>query len=490
VQDPVALVRAAAIVALAGTLACSFEVSTTSAWEESTSDDDAEDTTGTTESDVDGTTAIADTTDAESSSSESSSSGGDDDPLAPATYPADRVHSPITASVANRLRALAATAPELADDVFLKTGASTDVNTNNLHCFAGPDVELGAHAGLGETLEFWLAGEAAGTTPFDRDSAATEVGRSASWAIAGDPAPLGVEIDAIAPRVALVHFGTNDMQLGTTPLSALPGFYGAMSELLDLLEARGIVPVVVGLTRRGDDPDADRFIATYNAVLRGLAQQRQVPWLDAHLAIDPLPGHGLGPDGLHLEAYELGACIFDRAGLEHGYNIRNLEQLVALDRMRRVIVDESDALDDVEPAFAPPLGLGTADDPIVLVTLPFADSRDTANDGDSVLDGYPGCGDRDESGPELVYAFAAPDDTPVRIIALDRIGVDGDVHVLGPTVDGASCIARDDTAVATTLGAGMHHVVVDTWAGDGRAHAGPFLLVMVPCDDGDPDCAA
>lgn len=441
--------------------------------------------------DDDGTTGpLADTsgTETTAASSSSSTTGGDVPPAGPATYPADRVHSPITASVAEGLRERVD--PSLAADVFMKTGASTDVNANNLHCFAGDDVELGRHGALADGLAFWLAGDAAGTSSFDRESAATEAGRSAGWAIEGDPAPIDVEIDAIAPSVALVHFGTNDMELGVTPLTALPGFYEAMSELLDALEARGVVPVLVGLTRRGDDPDADRFIGLYNAVIRGMAQARQVPWLDAHLAIDPLPGHGLGPDGLHLEAYDLGACVLDRSGLDHGYNVRNLEQLVSLDRLRRVLVEDEGALDDDEPATAPPTGTGLAREPFAIATLPFADARDTAVDGTAAIDAWGGCSDSDESGAEIVYTLTVEQDAPVRIVALDRIGVDVDVHLLGATVDPEGCVARDDTALATTLQAGTHHVVVDTWAGDGAAHAGAYLLVVVPCDEGDPDCGA
>jgi hypothetical protein len=473
------------VVALAS--ACHVEFHAEVAFDESGST--APDDDGTSSGD-DGTTgAIADTTDGESTSASSSSSttGGDEPSAGPATYPADRVHSPITASVATHLRELVD--PTLAADVFMKTGASTDVNANNLHCFAGDAVDLGRHGELADTLTFWLAGDAAGTSPFDRESAATEVGRSAGWAIEGDPTPLDVEIDAIAPSVALVHFGTNDMELGVTPLTALPGFYEAMSEVLDALEARGVVPVLVGLTRRGDDPDADRFIATYNAVIRGMAQARQIPWLDAHLAIDPLVGHGLGPDGLHLEAYEMGACVLDRAGLAHGYNVRNLVQLESLDRLRRVLVEAEDALDDDQPATAPPMGDGRVDDPFAIGTLPFADARDTSVDGTAAIDAWTGCSASDEGGAEVVYAIAVEEASAVRIVALDRIGVDVDVHLLGATVDPDACVARDDTALATTLEPGSHHVIIDTWAGDGEVHAGAYLLVVVPCDAGDPDCA-
>lgn len=468
-----------------GLAGCAVEgsISITGAWEEDGTAGDESTSSGTTGGDATSTTAVDESGDV------SSSTGGEPPPSGPTFYPADRVHSPITASVATGLRTLADTAPELADDVFLKAGASSDVNTNNLTCFAGDAVDLGEHEDLADTLAFFLAADAAGSTPFDRTSAATEVGRTAAWAIADDPSPLGIEIEALSPRLAFVHFGTNDMELGVTPLTALPGFYEAMSGLLDVLEGRGIVPIVVGLTRRGDDPDADRFIATYNAVLRGMAQARQVPFVDAHLAIDPLAGHGLGPDGLHLEAYDEGACVLDALGLAHGYNVRNLIQLEVLARARAVLVEEVEAIDDPTPEIAAAPGMGTADDPIVVDRLPFADARDTTVDGATAIDAYPGCSDSDESGREVVYAIAPDSETAVRIVVLDRVGADVDVHLLGDAVDGEGCIARDDTAIATTLAPGPAHVVVDTWSDGARPLAGPYLLVVVPCDAGDPDCA-
>ncbi len=446
------------------------------------------------DADADGTSidASSTSTGAGPGSGEGSSDTGDTgEPEAPpwAFYPASRVHSPITAPVAAALRARV-DASEAAQDVFMKVGASSDVNQNNLHCFAGDGIVWGSHAQLQDAWSFFLGGDAAGSSPFDRDSLATEVGRTAAWAITGDPSPLQLEIDALAPSLAFVHYGTNDMNLGVTPLTALPGFYGALMDLLDRAEAAGVIPVLVGLTRRGDDPDADRFIALYNAVLRGVAQARQIPFVDAHLAIDGLPGHGLGADGLHLEPDPRGACVLDDAGLGHGYNVRNLVQLEALARVFDVVQEQVEGLDAPTDEIAPPLGDGLAASPIVIepARLPFADARDTLRDGAAVIDGYPGCGSADESGPELVYALAPAVDTAVRIVVLDGVGTDVDVHVLGDELDPAGCVARDDTAIATTLSEPVR-IVVDSWSDGTSVFGGAYLLVVVPCDDGDPDCA-
>lgn len=415
---------------------------------------------------------------------ESSDDGstGDDPPAGPARYPSDVVHSPIDAHVAARMLEVREAGPELADDVFMKVGASSDVATASLHCFATDAPMLGAHEELADVLALFLGGDADGTSPFDRESLATEAGRSAGWVIDGDPSPLQAELDAIAPALAFVHFGTNDMQLGIDPGAALPGFHVAMAELLDTLELQGVVPIVVGLTKRADDADADRWIPAYNAVLRGMAQARQVPFLDVWRAVDPLANHGLGPDGLHLEAYADGACVLDDQGLAHGYNVRNLVQLEALARVDAALAEAPPGGE----VLAPLEGAGTHDEPWSIDGLPFIHDADTSA-GTMQIDAY-ACSDADEAGPELVYELTLAQATAVRVIALDREGVDVDVHVIAGD-DPATCLARADTTIATTLDPGTWTIVVDTWADGELQYPGAYQLAVVPCDDDDPACA-
>jgi hypothetical protein len=478
--------RVACALGIVGTACRPAGASDEHAWSPETSSTDGT-STGTVGHDTGSDdTGSDDTGSGDSSASSSDDTGSDDttgdppEPAGPARY-GSTVHSPITAEVATMLATIRATDPDLADDVFMKVGASSDVSTANLHCFATDEVDLGAHASLGATLDVFLAGDAAGTTPFDRDSLATEVGRTASWAIDGDPAPLQLELDAVGPSLAFVHYGTNDMELGIDPGTALPGFHVALAELLERLEERGVVAILVGLTRRGDDPAADRWIATYNAVLRAMAQQRQIPFVDAYRAIDPLPGYGLGPDGLHLEAYPDGACIFSDEGLQHGYNVRNLIQLEALDRVTAALAGAPPDADDGLPPIA---GEGTAAEPWTIDALPFVHDADTT-DAESLVDLYD-CGASDESGPERTYALTLIEDTAVRIVALDREGVDVDVHV----ISSGTCLARDDELVSGTLTAGSWRIAVDTWSDGAIDYPGRFVLAVVPCDDGDPDCAA
>jgi hypothetical protein len=88
----------------------------------------------------------------------------------------------------------------------------------------------------------------------------------------------------------------------------------------------------------------------------------------------------------------------------------------------------------------------------------------------------------------LSYGLDLAVDTPLRIVALDRAGVDVDLHVVSAT--SGACAARDDDVVAGTLAAGEWRIVVDTWSDGAIDYPGEFVLVVVPCDADDPGCAS
>ena len=410
-----------------------------------------------------------------------------------ARYPADALRSPITPYVAARLRDVAALA-ELDDRVFMKVGASETVNSNLLYCFAGGahpkyQVDLDGRDALLPTIEYFRAGDAAGTTPFDRPTLAAKVGVSAIWPITGNPSPVAQEIDAIHPRFALVNYGTNDMELGTTHRSAMWPFYDNMSRLLELLLARGIVPVITGLNPRGDTAAAARWSPTYDVLTRAIAEDLQLPYVNLQRAVADLPGKGLIADGVHGNTYTIGGrsepCVFTAAGLGFNYNVRNLLMLEALDAVHATVTEAAPAPDVGPPGWQ---GTGTIGDPFVIDQLPFTHSG-TTSDAHSELDAYSGCAaNQNESGPERVYRIELQHTTALRIAVFDRAGVDVDVHLLGDRADGASCIARDDRIIERTVPAGTYHVVVDTFANASGALAGHYVLVVAACEPGDPDC--
>jgi hypothetical protein len=394
----------------------------------------------------------------------------------------------VTPYVADHIREiLGAGSDTLQSDVFMKVGASSTVSHSTLYCFVEDPVDLGPHTSLQSALDFFLGGDADGTTPFDRETIAARSGHTAMWVVEGDPSPLEEESVAIQPRFAIIHYGTNDMGMGSTYLSAMWGFHEAMMSMIDGLIEDGIVPVLTGISHRGDSASANQWVETYNAVIRGMAQARQVPFIDLHLAMDDLDGFGLAGDGIHLEGYSGGPCVLTEDGLGHGYNRRNLIVLQALNRLYQVGVLGVESLDEAQ---APMAGAGSPSDPYEVTDLPLSDSRDTRDSSSTSLSLYSGCeSDSDESGPEVVYRLTLEESTRIRAIVADRGETDIDIHLLDATATEGGCIARDHNSLEGTLEPGTYHLVLDSWVdADGGVRAGEYQLMVVECHPDDSAC--
>jgi hypothetical protein len=396
----------------------------------------------------------------------------------PATYPGGRRHSPLTPGVVRRLRDVVEDHPDQRADVFAKVGASATVSRNFLACLPGDDVDLAGRDGLQSAIDHFAAGDAGGTDPFTRESSAAVVGWSALNVLEGAPAALDVELDAIAPRVAVVMYGTNDIQRRNVDQYA-----GSMMDLAERLLARGVIPILSSIMPRDDDPEADAEVPAYNGVVRGVAQALQVPFVDFHRELLPLPDHGLAGDQLHPSVYRdadgaANACDFTEAGLGSGYNIRNLVTLEALDRVRRHVLGD-EAAPDRDPAGMDEAG--TIEAPFRVTALPYTHLRDTRDSDQRLIDAYPGCdAPQDESGPELYYRLDLPRPTTIEALVLDRGSVDIDVHLMADPEDPGSCLQRAHTRIRASLDAGTWWFVLDTWVGnDGEPRPGEYLFVVV-----------
>lgn len=382
-------------------------------------------------------------------------------------YPTDRRHSPITAELATRLREVAGADEALAGDVFMKVGDSITASASFLRCFEGSSVDLDGRP-LEATRAHFLAGDAAGTSPYRRESLAAVVGWSASAALAGDPPPLVREHEALRPRFGVVMFGTNDVGFRTSE-----AFARDVWTITDRLLARGTIPLLSTIPPRDDSTSADARVPIFNLAVRAIAQGRGVPLVDYHRELLPLPAHGLAGDGVHPQVYASGGCILTVAGLQFGANVRNLITLEQLDRALRAL--DGEALDDDAPRLH---GTGAPDDPFLVTPLPFAAMGDTRSSPHRTIDRY-GCSSADESGPERVYRLVLS--APARITAsvLSAPGADVDVHLLEGSLAPSACLARDDREVSASVGAGVYYVVADTFVDAGGVEQAGEYLVLV-----------
>ncbi|MCA9606792.1 MAG: SGNH/GDSL hydrolase family protein [Myxococcales bacterium] len=392
-------------------------------------------------------------------------------PTVGALYPRDRTQSPITEAVAAHLRQLAGRG-EAHDDVFVKVGASATVNRHFLRCFSGSEVDLADQSDLSATLRFFNESDHADS--FSRVSRSATVGWHAGRAVWGAPPPVLREVRALDPRFAVVMYGTNDIELGRPQLYA-----ELMLRLTGMLTERGVIPILSTIMPRDDDPEADRLVPLYNAVVRGVAQRRQVPLVDLHRELMRLPDHGIASDGVHPNVLFVDGdprgCDFGPEGLRHGYNVRNLLTLRALDRLRRHVLEEEPAPD--APG-APLEGAGSLARPFVVSELPFAHASDTARSPHRGRDRY-ACGEQDESGPAVVYRIVLEEPAEVAALIAAEEAVDVDLHLLH---DGR-CVTRDDDYLSVELEPGTWDFVVDSFVTPGGdARSGEFLFVVARTD--------
>ena len=395
--------------------------------------------------------------------------------LHPARYAVNRTHSPISPAVAKRLQQIAAVGAGKKPRVFAKVGDSITVSKSFLHCYASTGYNLGSYGALSSTIQHFNP-TLGSTTPFNRTSLAAVVGWSAWSAIKGSPSPLSKEVAAISPSLAVVMYGTNDIQAKN-----IRSYADNMLDIVDQLLKAGVVPLMSTIPPRLDAAWAGLEVPRYNAVVRAIAQGRQVPLMDLNRELDKLPGKGMAGDGIHLKALWTsggkGACDLGTKGLTYGANMRNLVTLQSLQRVKSVMVDGKAAPDAPGPALK---GAGSPASPILIEALPFVDLRDTSKSASKSINVYPGCASTaDESGPEVIYRLTLTKAATIRAMVFDRGTVDIDVHLLGSTVSGAACLKRGHHEVTAQLKAGTYHLSLDTFTKSGVANAGEYLLVVL-----------
>jgi hypothetical protein len=325
----------------------------------------------------------------------------------------------------------------------------------------GSSVDFASRADLRPTSTFFAAG-------FGRASLAAKVGARASFALDG---PLSAELDAVHPRYAVVMFGSNDVQFA--PYGGLADYAEDMLAITDAILAENAIPILTSpppRPLRSSDvaafgPDgADPWVPRYSAVVRGIAQGRQVPFVDLERELRKIPSLGIGSDKLHLNSAGGGACRFDVASLGFGHNTRNLITLEALVRARAAVEGGTSA--DAEDGVAWMSGAGTKADPIVVPETPFADLRPLSGSRETEVAGCAGA-------PPPRYTYRV--ELPKGAVHFGLFGVrDAKLHVR--RAGSSACVPVPDNEGVVPVEAGEHEIIVSAPA----SSTGEILLSVTP----------
>jgi hypothetical protein len=284
-------------------------------------------------------------------------------------YPAGKTYSPMTRSVVDRLRTVLSKSTGRRN-VFMKVGDSMTISNHFLKCFADDTVELGAYGHLEATRRFFnevLLGPP--KTSFNRASLSNRVGWTAADVRRGSPSPLETEISGTRPAFAVLMFGSNGSRL-----DVVHAFEHDLLGDVDQLLSRGVIPLMSTIPPKINKPESMAAIPDMNAIIRAIAQSRQLPLMDYYTALLDLPDYGLNGDGVHPQPYvvqwKAHGCWLNEDALKWGMNVRNLLVLTSLDRVKRFL------LDDQAPEPDPPdlQGEGTSECPWRVEQLPFVDA--------------------------------------------------------------------------------------------------------------------
>jgi hypothetical protein len=196
-------------------------------------------------------------------------------------------------------------------------------------------------------VEGWTA--AAPLQPF------TGTPQDPSCAQAPYDAPLPCEIHLLRPSIALIMFGTNDVEHASDPTV----FAQQLDTVVGACLAAGVIPVLSTIPPRPADSVMDARVQAYNVAIVKIAAAERIPLVNYWRALvqGDTVNDGISGDGVHPNVY--GGCAphcqstdFSPAGLRYGYNVRNLVSLEALARVLRIVIE--DGSPDASPHAFPP----------------------------------------------------------------------------------------------------------------------------------------
>lgn len=239
--------------------------------------------------------------------------------------------------------------------VFAKVGDSITASPSFLQGLACRAPRFGSWSELRETLAFF--GET--SVPRGAEEALCSVSNSYSrlgiaavggWRAIDALSPresfpecqglpaVGCELRLLRPSVALIMFGTNDLE----EFSAVE-FRRSLASVARRVSGAGTIPVISTIPPRAQPRFSPR-VERFNAEIAALAENRALPLWNfwRQMTWPGVPHSGLSGDGVHPSVLcpPCTAVDFRPGGLRYGYAARNLGALLVLDRLRRRVLLE------------------------------------------------------------------------------------------------------------------------------------------------------
>jgi hypothetical protein len=252
-------------------------------------------------------------------------------------------------------------------NIFAKIGDSLTASTAFLIGIGCKQEKLGDYEELAPVIDYFSRGgfpsnftetRCGGANSFNRRSLAAQVGWTSDIVLErlqngvnGCPRPLFntpllCEIKLTHPAIALVMFGTNDLErYGNVEM-----FQANMTKLLQQTIDAGVIPVLSTIPPRTDRSKFSARVQKYNDAIITLGIQFNIPVINYWRAMmtAELVNNGLSADGVHPNylgdgTKDIRPVDFTADGLHYGYNLRNLIVVQTLAKVKTIVIDDGPA---------------------------------------------------------------------------------------------------------------------------------------------------
>lgn len=255
----------------------------------------------------------------------------------------DTQNMPFSRDVEQRMEDIFAVGQTQANraNIFSKVGDSITVSQQFLHPIGTGRYNLRDYGYLQATIDFFSQAIAHTDNSFANTSLAAAEGWAA-WAALStrytdaencfpSETPLACEYRIVRPSVAIILYGTNDAGYRT-----VGQFNTDLRGIVDYSIAHGVIPVLTTTPMR---PDVAQQTLAFNDIIRAIASEYQLPYIDYFAATQGLPNFGLTTDNVHPSTVGYRSTAdFTASNLQYGYTMRNLVTLDMLEAIRMFVL--------------------------------------------------------------------------------------------------------------------------------------------------------